>query len=428
MGLFDSWNFTLTCDIQNTCLYPGNVIQGCLHINCTKDTKIRAVRFLVRGTESYHFTKHRRNKRYDHYSGQAHVIDMHLTLAGFQPGQSGEFVMPAGLWHYPFSYTLATNLPPSFEYNYGSDHAANRYRLTGYVDIPWGKDAEVDFPFQVLSVCPQAQWQANQPLIIPQNVNVYLCCNCCWSKGDISITSRIQRTLLIMGYDPAYIHVDIDSKCEEPIQAVNLTLVQRNTTNGATIHPRAYQRRETDVNERVVMKHTQPTNILPNTKAGVDLCFTMPRGILPSFRGMNVFSEYFLRVEFDIPWASDPYVDFPVQVVQAVDPTNYFLPVQFQNPWCQAVVAPQCYVYQAPVSSIGAYQFTPMSAPAFQGGPTYQAPPPPLGVPNPDSAWSTMTPNSFQAEIQFQAVPPPIGVGVASPATGGNNLQQPVMQ
>ena len=416
MGLFDTWNFTLTCDIKSACLYPGNVLQGCLHIKCTKDTKVRAVRLLIRGTESYHFSRGSGKNRRS-YSGQAHIINMTLTLAGFQPGQSGEFVMPAGLWHYPFSYMLPANLTPSFVYQYGSDHAANRYRLTGYVDIPWGKDAEIDFPFQVLSVCPLSQWQANQPLTIPQNVNVFLCCNCLGSKGNISINSRIQRTLLVMGYDPAYIHIDIDSKCQEPIEAVLLKLIQRNTTLG---------RGATDVNEETVMKHKQPTNILPNTRAGVDLCFQVPRGILPSFRGINVFSEYFLRVEFDIPWASDPYVDFPVQVVQAVDHTNYFPPVQFQTPWCQEVAAPQCYVYQPPVSSVGAHPYTPMNAPAFQGGTFYQAPPPPIGVPNPDPAWSTMSPNSFQAEIQYQAMPPPIGA-VPSPATGGNNLQQPLM-
>eukprot|EP00759_Apiculatamorpha_spiralis_P051276 PhF_6_TR5170/c0_g1_i1/m.7405 len=425
MNLFASYNFSIRCDFAQTCLFPGNSLQGCLRITCTADTKVRAVRLLVRGYESYHFSKQESSQNADgttefrtvDYNGRVHVLDLHLTLAGFLPHQSGEFVMPRGEWAYPFQVTLPVGLPPSYEYTYGSDSASMRYAVTGYVDIPWGKDAEMDFPFQILSCCPLSQWQASVPRDIPQNINVTLCC--CIDKGSLTINSRIARTLLVMGYDPAYIRVSIDSKCEEPINAVLLKLMQRNTTNDP---------RQTDVNVRTVMKHKQVTNIQPKTQAVVDLSFTIPRGILPSFTGVHVRSEYYLMLEFDIPNASDPTVEFPVHIVQAVDNTNFFQPVQFQNAWCPVVTQPQVYAYQPPPTPISGYNYTPMSAALPSGGPAYLPPPPPIGVPHPDAQWAAMKPNQYSVEIQYSAVPPPIGVPSTQPTMGSGGLGAPLLQ
>ena len=110
------------------------------------------------------------------------------------------------------------------------------------------------------------------------------------------------------------------------------------------------------------MKHKQLTNIQPNTNAIVDLCFMIPRGILPSFTGLAVKSEYFLKLEFDIPNASDPEVLFPVTIVQAIDPTNYMPPLNFQQPMCNMMQQPMNYAYQPPPATAG-YGFVSM-----QGG------------------------------------------------------------
>lgn len=160
------------------------------------------------------------------------------------------------------------------------------------------------------------------------------------------------------------------------------------------------------------MKHKQLTNIQPNTNAIVDLCFMIPRGILPSFTGLAVKSEYFLKLEFDIPNASDPEVLFPVTIVQAIDPTNYMPPLNFQQPMCNMMQQPMNYAYQPPPATAG-YGFVPMQGGPPMSGPAYQAPPPPIGMPLPDTKWAGVTPNSGgEAEVAYVAcAPPPIGVG-----------------
>ena len=47
---------------------------------------------------------------------------------------------------------------------------------------------------------------------MPLNVKVTLCC--CIDKGTLAIKSRVARTLLVMGADPAYIRVDVQSHCK----------------------------------------------------------------------------------------------------------------------------------------------------------------------------------------------------------------------
>ena len=46
---------------------------------------------------------------------------------------------------------------------------------------------------------------------MPLNVKVTLCC--CIDKGTLA-KSRVARTLLVMGADPAYIRVDVQSHCK----------------------------------------------------------------------------------------------------------------------------------------------------------------------------------------------------------------------
>eukprot|EP00760_Papus_ankaliazontas_P012513 PhM_4_TR15338/c0_g1_i1/m.23770 len=422
MGLFDFTNFSVSASLEHSVFYPGNIIRGQAQISVKKPTKIRNVNLTFIGREKYRFSRQEGtgdNRRSRDYHGTADVVNTKLLLA--TSGSGGDFVMPSGNFTYPFEFTLPHGVPPSYVYKYGSDIASMEYSMCVEVDIPWGKDAEARVPFQVLSCVPRQQWQSDPPQSRTQDVNVSCCC--CISKGSLMLNSWLQRSLLVMGMDPAYIRVDVQSKCKEPINSVNLILQQVNTTRHACGHP-------TDINRRVVIKHRQPTKIQPGQNAIVDLCFVVPRGILPTFHGIHVKSEYFLILEFDIPYASDPTVTFPVNIVQGIDDSNYFLPMQFTTPMYQAQAQPIQYVYQPPPTHTAPYVPMGTVVAPQPGLAAYQAPPPAVGVPLPSQdLWSNDPQQAFVDEAAYiPAQPPKCGGEGTDQSNAGGPKEQPYMK
>eukprot|EP00759_Apiculatamorpha_spiralis_P058305 PhF_6_TR9171/c1_g1_i2/m.14276 len=405
INTFTASHIQLTCDLNTRVFYPGNVVRGTVHINCTTADKVRGVRIVIGGVERYSFERGSGKNRHT-YSGSSNVLDIHFTVAGYPKNVEGDFMMPVGRFSYPFEVVLPFNIPPSYEYRYGCDFAATRYFVGVCVDIPWGKDAEMSFPFQVLNCCPVSQWSADRPIDVPQQVDV--CCCCCINKGSIKMVARINRTLFVMGVDYAYVQVTVDSQCEEPIQSVNLELVQRNTTKsyGGV----------TDVNHRVVMTSKQTTNIAPKTQGIVNLSFAIPRGILPSFQGVHVKGDYLLRLEFDIPNAADPTVEFPVMLVQGIDPTNTAPIINFGIPGYTPMAAPLLFQYTPPRTTTGPeLEYQPMvGIPLATSLPPYAPPPQPIGATQPDAAWGSIPPDTYTAQVQYVAAPPP-PVGVPPP-------------
>eukprot|EP00759_Apiculatamorpha_spiralis_P057495 PhF_6_TR8678/c0_g2_i1/m.13586 len=403
-------NFDVSCTLQTSTFYPGNVVRGTIHVVCKAVERVRAVRLSVSGIESYSFTY----KSGDHErreSGSVNVMNYEFTLAGFPKNQQGEFLMPIGSFFYPFEVVLPMNIPPSYQYRYASDYASTTYQVHVVVDIPWARDTEGVFPFTVLNCCPLSQWQMDTPKDVLELKEVHGCVCCCCKfchKGNLSFAGKLHRTLIVMGCDVAHIILNISNNSVEPVQALDLKLIQRNTTNSGG---------RTDVNTRTVMKYKQLTNIPPNSASNVvQLSFPIPRGILPSFHGIHVKSQYFLRVEFDVPNAFDPFVEFPITIVQGVDPMNVVPPINFEFPMCTAVVTPLMYQYAPPATKRPDMEFAPIGgAPTNVSQlPIYQPPPVTANVPMPDQSWSRIPPNTFTEEIPFQACPPP-PVGVSTP-------------
>lgn len=214
MPFFDKDKVKLELN-ANTVTCIGGGVQGILSMTVIEDFKCRAVRVKILGVEET-TKKVRHNKRsrtltdsVTHFSQVFNLMDASNALNNNGDASSTEDMMlRTGNYTFNIQVTFPVNLPPSFYRTLNDGKTSMRYYALAYVDIPRGFDAEVEFPFLVLSTIPRTVYDKGRT--VPYRTAVVRSpidkgvCGCCSSEnpGYIETSAELLQTVLVLPTNP----------------------------------------------------------------------------------------------------------------------------------------------------------------------------------------------------------------------------------
>ena len=348
-------NLSNTVDIKlmlkHQVYFPGNMVEGFVQVSANNPITFKAIRVKLTGKEKVKVIERRQERSEDGHRRIKHkqtvVIHKHLiTLAGLMKTQhygsfgNPEFTLPPGTYTYPFAFHLPINAPPSWNYHTSDDVGGIRYYVKGYVDIPMGRDSIAKEHFTVLQAIPKQQWLA--PSGITQDKYWDVTCCCCIGKGKLSARLFCDRTTISIDRDQLVVCADVNNEeGEERVESFEISLINR-------IELSADGHRETVTR---CISNTKLQGQKGSLAAGEKGRFigTIPlintedgrKHFVPTVQGHIASSSYQLKLEMNIPNASDPEYEFPVIVSQSVDESN-FLPMIMWNQASYARLMPGC--------------------------------------------------------------------------------------
>jgi hypothetical protein len=377
MGLFDCFRCKALVFLKHDVFFPGNVVEGYIELDASSDIEVVGVRVKLCGKEKTEVTRSMGNSRHTYWS-TAVVLKQLVTLAGNMKSTKNRehTVIPKGKYTYPFLFQLPMNLPPSFHRSVADgDSATILYYVKAYVDIPKGRDVASKRHFKVLCAIPHRQWAAPNPMTRTQHFDVKLCC--CYSKGAVEGHFWMDRTLIAIDRDSFTVCVDVDNTHgEEPVESLEVTLLNILTYTAGG---------HTDTNRVSSGRNYIKQRVEKGQKGRIQGVIPVKRDIVPTCTGNNMSSRYVVRIELNIPWASDPVVDIPVIVSHVVDESNTLPPVEFERCTYRALPSNEFpeFFYYPPAVPVYTYApiptFTaPAGAPMYysEGQPTFAVLPP----------------------------------------------------
>ncbi|XP_046678783.1 arrestin domain-containing protein 3-like [Homalodisca vitripennis] len=201
-------NFKIVLDIPNAVYYAGSVVSGKLQFRLNKQTQIRGVKLHFLGEAKVSFKSLYKTSR----SGEnpKHEVvtfcasEEYFSIMYYLLGSSNsEMQLLPGEYVYPFTTTLPTILPSSFE----SEHGKIRYFIKAKVEIPWGVDFKVEKTFSIkTNVDLNNIAEAKKP--IKRQVEKTFCCMWCRS-GPLTMVLNLPQAGYVPGQNiPVILEVD----------------------------------------------------------------------------------------------------------------------------------------------------------------------------------------------------------------------------
>ena len=169
MGFFDSMRMSVSLDLAQNVVFPGNILNGTAKLNVTGDIEFVGIRLIARGME-YVKVSYDEQEGPDsegnyrtvtrHTDHNQLIYEQVMTLAGQMKcsGSRQSVKVGPGNYTYPFALQLPSNLPPTMFSDTSRLDVSVRYNLECEVDIPMGFDKATTVPFTVLSAIPASQW------------------------------------------------------------------------------------------------------------------------------------------------------------------------------------------------------------------------------------------------------------------------------
>ncbi|CUG60782.1 arrestin-like protein, putative [Bodo saltans] len=339
MGLFDTFRVKdQKIDLHTPAVYAGMLVRGVFSFSTTSNVSSRAVRIKLAGRERTHVEQSSgsgKNRRTHHYYGTTILHKELFTISGdtkINPtGKSSE--LPSGTYAIPFEFYLPHGLPSSGRATTAHNYAVVEYQLKAYIDIPYGPDAKVRVPLQVLATMPIGQYMTRSIGGIPEPLNVPVTCCCCISKGSVKFSAQADKNIISLDRpDPVTVTVWIDnSNGEEPVNAIVVSFENRSTFN-ACGHTRCAITRVSSVRQPVTIAKGASQNVTVTVPIGPGQqkheVFTT---LHPSMVGKLIQSHWVVATELDIPYAADPIIAFPIVVTPRVDDSNQAPPLDWSR-------------------------------------------------------------------------------------------------
>ncbi|XP_050401776.1 arrestin domain-containing protein 3 [Patella vulgata] len=207
MGKFKT--FEIVLNSPHSVYFAGDILQGHVNIELNEAMKLKGIRVIFRGKAFVHWTDQNmrgpgesRYREIRHHSATEEYFDVSNTLLSKDPATKSETrVIPAGQYTYPFQFQLPSNIPSSFEGQYG--HI--RYYIKVMIEKPWRCDYTCQKVYTV--ICPldlNRDPAAATP--IRSQKQKKLCCLCC-RTGPVSATLSLNQRGFVSGET---IHVDAE--------------------------------------------------------------------------------------------------------------------------------------------------------------------------------------------------------------------------
>ncbi|KYQ55050.1 Arrestin domain-containing protein 3 [Trachymyrmex zeteki] len=232
MGLKD---FRIAFDNQWSTYYPGQTVTGNIIVVLDSTKKIRGISVKVKGEANTCWaTEKQEMDERGQYRDETQTVTAHeeyfetkYYLVGSASG--GEIEIQSGEHKFPFTCTLPTNLPSSFE----SDFGHVRYTVKATLDRPWKFDQDVKSPFTVITPLDLNQ-EPRAAESVQQEMSKTFCCLCC---GTPPLT--VNFSLPVRGYVPGQsmpIKINVENLSNVVVNIVKLVLCKIVTFRATTPH------------------------------------------------------------------------------------------------------------------------------------------------------------------------------------------------
>ncbi|XP_054004300.1 arrestin domain-containing protein 17 [Hylaeus anthracinus] len=230
MGLKD---FRITFDNPWSTYSPGQTVSGNIVVVLDSTKKIRGICVKVKGVANTCWTtdKQEMDDRGQYREGTQTVtgheeyFETKYYLVGSASG--GEIEIQSGEHKFPFQCVLPTNLPSSFE----SDFGHVRYTVKAILDRPWKFDQEVKSPFTVvLPLDLNLESRASER--VQEEMTKTFCCLCC-----ATAPLTVNYSLPVRGYVPGQtmpIKLNVENASSVTVDTVKLVLCKIVTFRATT--------------------------------------------------------------------------------------------------------------------------------------------------------------------------------------------------
>ncbi|KAF2899042.1 hypothetical protein ILUMI_07134 [Ignelater luminosus] len=268
---------------------PGETVEGRVECDFDDETKVRAIRIKIRGRAKAYWKEGHTNV----YCAEEVYIQDESDLI------SGETTFVAGLYSYPFKFTLPQHLPSSmFE-----DHGNVKYSVQATVDRPWAFDYESKKVFKVYSYYdPKTIEDFKKPVEVTEEKTPF-------QLLDESGPIIIQANLPVKGYLPSQIikfHIKVKNNSKINVDKIIFKAVQ-----GFEFHIKEnVKTMEACVGDELTVENSL---VEPQCECSWNLEIKLPpdmfNGNLDACNVIKIFWE--LQGEVHLPF---PYTNFMIRV------------------------------------------------------------------------------------------------------------------
>jgi len=267
-------------ELPRTSYFTGEVIEGTVVVDATRDVPSRGLYVDFTGTEETEITRGS-GKNSHTYRSTATIVQWRLPLRGEAP-------LPAGTHRFPFRFQIPIHGLPS----YAGKHASVKYILTGRLDVPLWLDTVWNTEIFVFYDRPSIRTYA-QPVRFRSG-----------------------------GAGPeVYVELDGDRFFARELIGCRITLQRTGNARIRRVYTRLIGGEWAKADGQEETTETYRTEVsVPMERIRVGVPFTfeipIPGDVASSYRGTYSYSSYILQVGLDIAWGFDIVAQTPIVIVR----------------------------------------------------------------------------------------------------------------
>ena len=314
--------------------YPGELVEGTVHLNVTTPADIDSINLLAEGFERVKFTI-RGNDHTPRPNGRTSTPGVDKICTAHRPVfirtvnlLTTKSTLQPGVFVFPFQFTLNNNLPGTCTVGCGDSQGSVRYTLHVQAVVPGFfkanlehlQDLRVIEPLRKKAVATQAHKEENVTFL------------CCIPKGSVSLSADLAKNVYYSG-ETVEVKLKVNnSESQVNLRGCSLELVQQ-------VFMRSGKEEEA-FGLKVVREKSLAV-------AAGEICDRTIQMILPADMeattiGGIIRCTYELTIRLSVPWSPDVVITQPVDIVATPMP-NYalivpYIPNQVMMP--EVVLAP----------------------------------------------------------------------------------------
>lgn len=270
----------ISVELPKTAYYTGDVVEGTVVLETTKETPSRGLYVDFSGKEATAITRSS-GKSSVTYRSEATLVSWRLPL-------QGEGTVPPGTYRYPFRFQIPLQGLPS----YRGPHAKVEYGLTARLDVPLWLDTVWSSEVFVFYDRPSVRTYSN-----PVRFR---------SGGD---------------GPEVYVELDGDRFFAREILGCRITLLRTGDHRIRRLYAQLLGSEFAQAqsqHEQVTTFRTEVDVAADQIKLGIPFTFEIPipADVQSAYRGTYSYYSYVLRVGLDIAWGADLVAQTPIVIVR----------------------------------------------------------------------------------------------------------------
>jgi hypothetical protein len=303
----------ITIELKQRDFTGGETIEGAVIVALDQPLPVRGVRVSFTGYEKSYWSTGSGKNRHTH-SEQQYFFQDEFTLFGKPKLTLGELIgdsvqaifskdnyeqHPAGVHHYPFTYTLPTNLPG--DYDSPMTHSEIKYLVNAEVDLPLKLDL---CAAQEITVYERRDFADQQPVIVSGEKSFLFN-----SQAGLTMAVTLPKSKFFLG-ESTTCRVNIENRSDKrEIKSLEIALEQTEQL--------VANARQTSRSMKVGAATFSDCVIPPNQPSSFELPYQIPSDLYADIRGGRLVTvSHELVATLEIPWAVDLVVKVPVELLE----------------------------------------------------------------------------------------------------------------